>query len=983
MLRAHLIFPMNDGNQMNTGEPIHLPKFLDELSNAFSVELSEVSIDGGKRKLSVTHQILRGLRAVRDMIQMLILETQEEQVSDRDVVRRIHALRVPIAVYEVLATVGDALGSEALSRIASSQAFAVLERQEKILPQAHCKMDGAKFLHQQVVNRVVKHTARQDPAHKDLLVNLEKKVDEAFGADFAGLSELVYFLLDGDIRTAEEIIISQTRRRRKYPEESAEQSENFGRHFMGFLGMYADVSEYVLERSVHSTLTPAHVMNVLKTILQDPCLRQFIEITDNSTQNLYSVLQAALSSADLQKNPWVHADLSRTPFAVQQLGTTMERSVPRQALGPVLVELNDHERFVHIREAQVLIADYHRLKEDAAASPKLRTRLFDVMGKLDMPISLSDEERNQEPLEHLLFAIERKVEMYENPMEATETEEGQALPEHVILRLIDVERVITHQKLQPEVNSLLKTIRRFDSQIRSPLLVRSLQILLRNESPSMDVPMLSSGKNRSLREQLLQLAKNKYEDEIFIDGPIRLAHKYAHPALPLFTPRDAEMLACSPEQLARNFNTAAIGPERGMLIEAGKKFVEVHGYRNSANFTERAIRAYLDIDRQTDNYNVTLHPGATEAFRAFVLQCVPQWQAGDFAMISSQEYGHMTDVLRLAMSDDDGKKAHVRAIHLNDRSTGKSKNAEQLFAEFQRNFDPQHTKIVILSEVTRFGDRPCAIDYAQKAHEELATFIASVRALAPDIPIVIDGCQAIGRTLAFPMSKCAPDAYIGSGSKALGVGTSAFMVTSKSLPMGKPFEHEPSTLPLPNLVAMGISLDQLHRNHDFMRFEGNLGASKGQQQEKRIRDQMAHLTSHAIRAATKHADRVMQRLNKGEIQAWQQVNQTGFSLEECMQCRTVYPVHRDAYNYVGIMVINFPNMSAQQMAAFLRKDSGIETLPCLDKSLGLRLSFHYLHEMSHIDALFEAIADAHVKKLRERLLRPKPEMKAEFDMPPG
>ncbi len=974
---------MNDGNQMNTGEPIHLPKFLDELSSAFDVEIGGMNIDGGNRKLSVTHQILKGLRSIREMIQTLIVSTQEEQVSESDVVSRIHALRVPIAVYEVLAGIGDTLGSEGLKNIASSQSHAVLRRQNELLPLARCKMNGAKFLEQQVINRVVKHAPKPDPAPKDLLVILEKKVDEAFGPEYAGLSELIYFLLDGDIRTAEEIIISQTRRRRKYPGESKEQ-ENFGQHFMGFLGMYGDVSAYVLERSVHKTLTPAHIMNVLKTMLQDPCLRQFTEITDHSTQNLYSVLQSALSSPDSQKNPWVHADLSRTPFAVQQLGTTMERSVPRQALGPVLVELNDHERFVHIREAQVLIADYHRLKEDAAASPKLRTRLFDVMSKLDMPISVSDDERKREPLEHLLFAIERKVEMYENPMEATETEEGQALPEHVILRLIDVERVISHQKLQPEVHSLLKTIRRFDSHIRSPLLVRSLQILLRSDSPAMDVPMVSDGKNRSLREQLLQLAKNnRYEDEIFMNGPIHLAHKYAHPPLPLLNPRDAEMLACTPEQLSRNFNTAAIGPERGMLIAAGKKFAEAHGYRISANFTERAIRSYLGIHAQPNNFNVSLHPGATEAFRAFVLQCVPQWQPGDFAMISSQEYGHMTDVLRLAMSDDDEQKTHVRAIHLNDRSTGKSKNAEQLFSEFERNFDPQHTKIVILSEVTRFGDRPCAMGDTERSHIELAKFIAAVRGMAPDIPIVIDGCQAIGRSKAFPMNVCAPDAYIGSGSKALGVGTSAFMVTSKSLPMGKPFEHEPSTLPLPNLVAMGISLDQLHRNHDFTRFEGNLGVNRGQQQEKRIRDQMTYLTSHAIRAANKHADRVMQRLNKGEIQAWEEANTTGLSFEECMQCRTMYPVHRDAYNYVGITVINFPNMSSQQMAAFLRKDSGIETLPCLDKSLGLRLSFHYLHETSHIDALFEAIADAHVKKLRERFLRPRLEMKVEFDMPPG
>lgn len=969
----------------SSGNPIDLPAFLDSLKGAFDAELAEMNIDGGTRKLSVSHQILKGLRSIREMVQNLILSTQEERVLDSEVVSRIHALRVPIAVYEVLAGIGDALSSDGLKHIASSQSHAVLKRQNELLPLAECKMNGGRFMQKQVFDRVVRHSVQQDPTHRDLLVILEKKVDEAFGPEYAGLSELIYFLLDGDLRTAEEIIISQTRRRRKYPDESPDKPENFGKHFMGFLGMYGDVSEYVLERSVHSTLTAQHVMSVLKKILQDPCLRQFIEITDASPHNMYSVLQRSLSNSDIEQNPWMHADLSHTPFAVSQLGTTMERSVPRQALAPVLVELNDHERFLFIREAQSVITEFDRLRNDTNALPNLRHRIVSALQKLRVPFAENDEENvpQEKVLADMVSSLERAVEEYENPMEAAETDEGKALPEHVMLRLIDVGRMVGSQKLQQEVQDLIKTIRKFDAQIRSPLLVRSIQILLHSENPAMDVPILSAGRNRSLREQLLQLAKNKYEDAIFTDGPHHLAHRFAHPALPLFRARDAEMLASTPAQLSKNFNTAAIGPERGMLIEAGKKFVEIHGYKNSARFIERAIRAHLGIEKQSGAYNVTLHPGATEAFRAFVLQCVPQWQTGDFAVITSQEYGHMTDVLRLAMAHDERKNTHVKAMHLNDRTTGKSKNAAQLLEEFQSHFDPRHTKIIILSEVTRFGDRPCAMSDVQKSHEELSTFIASVRTIAPGVPIVIDGCQAIGRTLALPLNACAPDAYIGSGSKALGVGPSAFMVTSRSLPMGQPFEHDPSTLPLPNLVAMGIGLDQLHRNHDFMRFDGNLGSNKGQSQEALVRNQMAYLTSHAIRTAGDHARKVMERLNQGEIQAWEHANTTEMSLSDILQCRVVYPVHRDAYNYTGILVINFPNMSAQQMASLLQKDSGIETLPCLEKSLGLRLSFHYLHDTAHIDTLFEAIADAHVKKLRERIQRPTLELKAEFDMPAG
>ncbi len=987
---------MNGNIPVSDGEPIHLPTLLNHLKNAFDAEIGEMDIDGGTRKLSVTHQILKGLRSIREMIQTLIVSTQEEQMSEHDIVSRIHALRVPIAVYEVLAGIGDTLGSKKLTNIASSQPHAVLQRQYGILPLAHCKMNGAAFLEHEIVNRVVQHATKPDPAPKERLVILEKKVDEAFGSEYAGLSELIYFLLDGDIRTAEEIIISQTRRKRKYPAESAQQRENFGQHFMGFLGMYGDVSEYVLKRSVHKTLTPAHIMNVLKTILQDPCLRQFTEITDNSAQNLYSVLQRSLSSADTRQNPWVHANLAHTPFAIHQLGTTMERSVPRQALGPVLVELNDHERFMHIRSAQYAIAEYDRLKNDEAAHPKIRARFIKVMRSLQLPVILdvghtgkedAEGKPPEEPLASMVSRLEHAIEGHENPMEETVTEEGHALPEHVMLRLIDADRIVGKQALQDEVHRLIKTIKKFSSQIRSPLLVRSLQILLHSDSPSMDIPILSTGSNRSLREELLLLAKNNYEDSVLQEGPAALLRQDVHPPAPLFRPRDAELLSCSITQLAKNFNTAAIGPERGMLIEAGKKFYEIHGYKASVRFIERAIRDYFTLGHDTkdvtSDYNVTLHPGATEAFRAFVLQCVPERRDGDYAIISNQEYGHMTDVLSPITSAERDDNSHVKIMHLNNRVTGMSRNAEELFDEFMSAYDPKHTKLVILSEVTRFGDRPCASGNPEKSQAELALYIAKVREIAPAVSIVIDGTQAIGRGQAFNLSSCAPDAYIGSGSKDLGTGTSAFMVTSRSLPIGKPFEHNPSTLPIANLVAMGIGIDRLKRTNDFMRFNGNLGASQGLQQEKRIQAHVSHLTSHAIRLTAKHAEKVIECMTVGERNSWEGINTTGKTLEECFQCRVVYPVHRNAYDTTGIMVIDFPNMKADQMASAILKADGITSLPCLENAQGLRLSFHYLHETSHIDALFEAIADAHVKKLRERSQRPQLELKAEFDMPPG
>ena len=675
----------------------------------------------------------------------------------------------------------------------------------------------------------------------------------------------------------------------------------------------------------------------------------------------------------------------------------MERSVPRQALAPVLVELNDHQHFIRVREAQLVIDEFDRVGEKRIASVTLRQRALKAMLALDMtpeeptfsdePLEPSmwdeteDEERQEAELTMLIAQLEQEIQQYENPLDLAATEEGTVVPEHLLLRIVDPEKVLGHQAHEEELRRLLDTIRSLASHSQNHILVRSLQILLRDPDTSMDVPLRNIGKGRCLREVLLDMGKKLYDDSILQNGPSALPHRHAEPPLPLFALRDEELLA-SRGSLARNFNTAAIGPERNMLINAGRRYTEIHPFQHSHAFAERAVRRHFSLpgsSKEDDKFSVSFHPGATEAFRTFVHQCMPDWTYGDHAIISTQEYGHMTEVLR---RNGDGPPNHVRAMHLNDRSSGRPKTAEELFYEFQNGvYDPEHTKLLLLSELTRFGDYPLAIGDRYHSMVELAKFMELVRDAA-QIPIVIDGSQAIGRCQAFDLQRCKPDVYIGSGSKALGTGPGAFMVTRRDLATGGKFEHEPSTLPMANIVAMGIALNQLQGKNDFMRMEGNLGVQNRQLQQGLVADRMAFLTSHAIKCASEHASKVLGTLPADQAAAWEKANETDRPLHECFACRVVYPVHRNHYDYGGILVVDFPNMKGEQMATYLRSE-GFETLPCLEGSRSLRLSFHYLHGKADVDDLFNAMARLHAKRLGERLRTDEPVLKATFDIPPG
>jgi hypothetical protein len=99
----------------------------------------------------------------------------------------------------------------------------------------------------------------------------------------------------------------------------------------------------------------------------------------------------------------------------------------------------------------------------------------------------------------------------------------------------------------------------------------------------MDLPV-SIFDERSFREFLVQFLKNYFEDEVIVQGPAFLYPEGQQTPSQLFSPRDADMLASTPQQLARNFDTAAIGPERRMLIEAGRQYLKINDFENSMRY---------------------------------------------------------------------------------------------------------------------------------------------------------------------------------------------------------------------------------------------------------------------------------------------------------------------------------------------------------------------------------------------------------------
>jgi len=379
-------------------------------------------------------------------------------------------------------------------------------------------------------------------------------------------------------------------------------------------------------------------------------------------------------------------------------------------------------------------------------------------------------------------------------------------------------------------------------------------------------------------------------------------------------------------------------------------------------------------------------------------------------LISNQEFSGITEVFTK-------RGAKVVDIKCNDREKGIAKDADTMFEDFKvkieelRRTKPvfhdingkpelkrQQPIAILLSSKTRFGDAIGHVDkIATPNSYGLGILIKKLKEYDPTIPIIVDGCQSIGRNDAGEeLQRLGCDIYLSGGGKGLGVGNVGFLAAKRVAPeeKGKSWlahinedegEEETqkilknpcsvlrpgkATEDIRRIGEFGMALQLLMLNADTWR---SLSGSDKRQMRERVAEHMQKLTHQAIGRANEYAMALL--TNKNFPVPMDDVGKLveNADIQKQFGCHVVYPVHRKGRDYNGILTITFPNIGSTPERENYMKEQlgklGYSVEQCHYDRRGIRLSFHYLHEEKDVDKLFKAMEKIHIDFLAKLVAR--------------
>ena len=841
------------------------------------------------------------------------------------------------------------------------------------------------------------------PEIADKIVNLREDVALAFGENYRDTVSLLFHCLRGDIRTLERIVNAQAGAYRDRNKDTKDpgKPDHFFEHLRRFIAVYADVSQHLIVNSRYGEKIKEASEKVLELILQDRRLQLYLEVGENSPENLYSILRGFLNGDTKKTNPWFCGNLKNTPFDPQKIGSLITYDVPRQALAAVLWKLDDYQLFNLARKIRTLeemapdsqgkeLKQYERSKKDVNTLVYLLTQQYQAETgqeiSVDQLIGLAKTNYGYDPLDTIEMTKERRVS-----------------PRDIIVRLIDPEKIVKSTQAQDECHNLLEQIEDSDSLN----LAKSLQELLWQSSLGLDVPLKRGFGGYSIRRRLMRMAITNFSENQLRYGPeYGLNNSDLTKGKPILRMLEAEMLETNKEELKNNFNTAGVGVASGFLKKVAEAMLNIESYDGLMSFFRKEVELYLKIDaiegeeinkkgdrKKTDEKEYQIFPNysASIAFKEFLAQCLPKPKKSDYMIVTDHEYGGITELLQPKESGEES----IKTVYLNKKEEKRPKTPDELFVEISQNIDPTHPpQMIILSSKTRLGDAPCSLgkeDGGKKNNNVyyLAQLVSRLKREYPMIPVMVDACQSLGRSEAESLRVLKPDIYLASGSKALGAGGAGFIALSQgflnSLPPEHQFEYNPSTLPMKNIVALALALRALGSKEDMTRLEGNMGSLREKKLEQKIADRMAALTEYTIKKAEnywrdillEYPDKLVSCLpvqmdDKKILDCQEDQNPLVWvpkeqrkSLLEAIKCQIEYPVHRNKIDYTGIITLNFAGMDSVVKLVDILRGKGFKILPCLKGQRAIRISFHYLHEEKDIDNLFEAIKEAHLQILQD------------------
>lgn len=836
----------------------------------------------------------------------------------------------------------------------------------------------------------------------------------------------------------------------------------FAERMQLFLGVYADITAKVLQNAKPKQ---AEIINknskaMLSRLLQSEQLRTAHLGAGKEPPDSFAVFSELLRQENAI-NPWVVGDTSETPFDIGKFHLLISQDVPRGLVADSVFVLNNYQEALLAQDVAKIPPSVQRYKDrqrQAGANAELPSgleltkaltnaaaRICKLRGeKFNAP---NPKEDTEEQLRFKRQEYERIVEDFVKPL-------GEGLPPFsALLRIVDAKEVVKNGQIRDDFVPLLKSIPKFNDTEEDADKVRiiasSVKAFVEDPDPYLDVPLLGTEGDYSLRTLLTVRANEWFDKEILLKGPYaRSNRKEAPPPEPLIPPRDTwrvpkERLA----ELAKNFNTAAGAKwlwAREWIEDACKILRRLpNSYENILGFASRESKRYYKMPGE---YEVVFYASATDAMSNIVDKLFPNMVAGDYFIGSPQEYESMADPLI-------HKGARFEAAYINERigDTRRTKTPDEFYNDVVRIIErsgkgERLPRAIFLSSKTRFGDavgvtppesRSVLDATGKETGEEkmlytpnshgLSTVIQRLKSNYPSVPVIVDGCQSVGRNdRDEDLSRLGCDIFINSGGKGPGIENVSMVAIRKvsqeqrdnkgnivrkdGRPVFTTPEHHwlehikdekvlrnpesvltpgKGTVDISRVAALGFALQLLDSRIDTWSV---IDPSDKRKQRDRIADHMGTMTEHMLKRAQEYAGLFFKRLQTADLpfaipdEATLTKNP---AFVKRFGCQVVHPAHRNIIDYDGIVTLTFPNIGTverknvvlyertpeQREVRIPWRDNYLKTAldregwpseQCKKGGNAWRFSAHAstFPTNEHVDKLFNKIADAHVEFLK-------------------
>ncbi len=784
--------------------------------------------------------------------------------------------------------------------------------------------------------------------------------------------QLLYNLLKGDIDTLEAIIEAWPTIEKH---EGQEKAPSFLVQLQAFLTIYGDAATEITNASnikdEQKMRVEAH--QVLKDVLSDPKLR-----VPDAVINIFDVF--------IRHFPWKWGtNFESTPFDANKLGLLVSPEVPRNALAAALVELNESAHLYYseseleiVREAityykenkakfDQFAADIKRAKAEVAkkegkANPdeealknlreKVR-KLSKRKSRLEVPITgalrilRADEDIRGLPntADKIIYMEEALLENEEAPRmspQGFDKSKPDVIRESMFLRVLHPKTIYKDKVAQQRFLEMLGAIRSAEKVNEREALYRSIQLLLADNDPCLDMACIGLG-DRCIRDHIVELALDIFTEKQIRDGvgkvkgPIRIT---------------VDASERRKKELNGNLNTAATCVSNKNLLRIGAAMAnpDMHSFNEIIEFTRRKSRKYFNAK----GYHIDCYASATVAFTELMEQ-LPEVQPDENIVTFNQEYPSITKPFTR-------RGAKVRAVNMNEKKVRSQRphTVEEVFESMSKKINGK-TRMILMSTRTRFGDTPFSLNNGKSSQENMAELIAMLKEAYPDVPICLDGSQALGRTEADDLGLMKPDLYITSGHKALGVDQTGLLMTSSAFKEKYRYKQNDSgTRPVAYFAAMGVALDRLMSKIDYMHLGGNFGKYRDMTVDQKRAMRSSEVTEYLMMKIEEYGQQfIMDHMLSGKARRlWEQHKKE--KLAQWLGARVIYPVHRNSEDYTGVLAMTFPTVNGGDMQRALDKLKHRST-ECLQNERGLRLSVDDEQALNtdEIDDYFDTISAVH------------------------